>query len=166
MQTLERNESALVVDEQIHTLKNRNRTLVVLSAILALAVIAMGAIMIFGEDGGQSLTPEQEQMLETIDQYGAALNAGDGAAATALMAPSAWHQSGPDEKRYTVADGQLEAHVDGIDALGYSQRRTDAAFVGTVVMTTNHVPATSEDVRAAIFRMNFDGTLIIWHLGV
>lgn len=140
MQTLERTESALVVDEQIHTLKNRNRTFIFLSAILAVAVLVMGAIMIFGDDGGQSLTPEQEQMLETIDQYGAALNAGDGAAAAALMAPSGWQQVEVDGKRCLVADGSLQAHFDGIDALGYSQRRSDAAFVGPYVMTTNHIP--------------------------
>lgn len=161
MQTLERTESAPVVDEQIHTLKNRNRTFVFLSAILALAVMAMGAIMIFGDDGGQSLTPEQEQMLETIDQYGEALNAGDGAAAAALVAPSGYHQTG--EARYPVADGRLEAHFDNIDALGFSVRRTDAAFVGTYVMTTDHIPASSDDVRPSIFRMNTDGTTIMWH---
>ncbi len=31
-------------------------------------------------------------------------------------------------------------------------------------MTTNHVPASSEEVHPAIFRMNFDGTMIMWHL--
>jgi hypothetical protein len=160
MQTLERTESAPVVDEPIHTPKNRNRTFVFLSAILAVAVLVMGAIMIFGDDGGQSLTPEQEQMLETIDQYGAALNAGDGAAATALMAPSGYHDNG---KRYPVADGRLEAFFDNIDDLGFSMRRSDAAFIGTYVITTDHIPADSEEVRPSIFRMNADGTMIMWH---
>jgi hypothetical protein len=142
MQTLERTESAPVVDEQI---QNRNRTFVFLSAILAVAVLAMGAIMIFGDDGGQSLRPEQEQMVETVDEYLAAWNAGDGAAATALMASSGYHDNGT--AQIPVADGRLEAFIDNVNAIGFSVRRTgDAAFVGNFVMTTDHIPATSEAV--------------------
>lgn len=165
MQTHEKIESAGVpVDIETTKLRKRSRWLGWLSGILALAVIALGTWLIF--DGGEEsasadLTPAQDQMLETIDAYLAAWNSGDGAAAVAVMTPSAYHDNGT---KYTVANGELGRFIETVSAANFSVSRSDAAFVANYVMTTEHIPADNATERPSIYMMSGDGTKIMWHL--
>jgi hypothetical protein len=162
METIERTETPTApLDDAMLMLNRRSRMLGWLAGILAVAVVAMGAWMIFGDDGGQSLTAEQEQMIETVDAYLDSWNTGDGAAAAALMSPSGYHDNG---SRYFVRDGQLAAFIEQVHGMNFSVSRTgDAAFVGNYVMTTEHIPATSTTDRPSIYKMSTDGTTILWH---
>jgi hypothetical protein len=146
------------------TLRKRNRWLTWLAGALAVAVIGLGAWLIVdgGSETAADLTPVQEQMLETIDAYADAWNSGDGAAATALVADSGYHDNGSD--RHYVADGDLAAFVEKVHRMNFSVRRTEAAFVGNYVMTTEHIPAESEVARPSIYWMASDGTRILWHM--
>ena len=151
-------------DERVETVAKRNRGLWGLVGALFAAVVVLGGMLVFDDDGGPDLTAEQDQMLETIEGYLNAWNDGDGAAATAYMAPSAYHDNG--SNRYTVADGELEAFLESI-SVGFSVRSSvtdgEAAFVGDYVMTTDFIPATSTLERPSIFKMSADGSTILWH---
>lgn len=163
MQTNDRVESTdATVGNDALKLRKGNRWLGWLAGVMAVALLALGAWMIFGDDGGQSLTAEQEQMLETIDGYLAAWNSGDGAAAAALMAEAGYHDNGG--QRVRVAEGQLESFIERVHGMNFSVSRSDAAFVGNYVMTTEHIPADSEADRPSIYAMSPDGTRIMWHL--
>lgn len=162
MQTIEKVEPMEApVDNEILNLKKRNRWLGWLAGILAVAVVAMGAWMIFADSGGQSLTAEQEQMLVTIDTYSEAWNSGDGEAAVAVMMPSAYHQV--EGRKYTVANGELADYVEFVHSGGVSFRVSDTAVHGTVVVTTVHIPADSATERTSIYEMSPDGSKILWH---
>jgi len=164
METMERVEPAEApLDRQILTLRKRDRWLAWLAGILAVAVLAMGAWMIFGGDGGESLTAEQEQMLVTIDDYLAAWNAGDGAAAEALMRPSSYHDNGG--SRYE-ADGALETFIGQVHSMGFSVSRTDARIVGTYVFSTERIPADAAYDRPSLYHMSADGKTILSHLAL
>lgn len=163
MQTTERFESteATVDDER---LTKRNRALGWLSGVLAVTVIGLGAWLIF-DSGSEAadLTPVQEQMLETIDTYLNAWNTGDGDAAVALMSASGYHDNGG--ARYAVAEGELESFIERVgQSSSFSVSRSDAAFVGDYVMSTEHIPADSDVQRPSIYWMSTDGTRILWHL--
>ena len=160
MQTTERTSSEIV--DRIPKLQRRNRTLVWLSGMLAAFVLAAGAWIIFDGFSASDLTPVQEEMLDTIDAYLEAWNSGDGTAATELMSVSGYHDNG--DSRYYAAEGRLAAFIDLVHDLNFTVSRTGAAFVGDYVMTTEHIPASSEVDRPSIYRMSNDGTLILWHL--
>ena len=148
-------------------LKARVRMLGWLSAILAIAVIALGAWLIF--DGGESaddLTATQEQTLETLDAYLEAWNDADGAAAVALMTPNGYHDN-LNAKYYanpSGSQGSLERLVDSADSLGFSVSRSDVTFVGPWVVNTEHRPAGSANESLSLFYMNADGTKIVRHI--
>jgi hypothetical protein len=150
------------LDKQILTLRKRDRRLAWLAGILALAVVAMGAWMIFGDSGGQSLTAEQEQMLETVDEALLAWNAHDGEALAALYVPSGYHDNG--STRYSVAEGRLARYVTGLGAMGFSVESGEHHVVGNLVVSEGYIPAGSETVRPGIHAMSADGTKILWHL--
>lgn len=162
-------DEVTVVDDRVGGLKRQNRWLRWTSAVLAIAVIALGAWLFFGNDSGSGdldLTPEQEQMLETINAQLAAWNDGDGAGVVALMASeSSYHDNG--SRRIAVADGALEDFVNGLGSLSFSVRSLategEAAFVGNYVMTTDFVPADSQTPRPSIYRMTPDGSAVVWH---
>lgn len=163
METMERTkEPTAPFDQAMLTLKRRNRMLVWLAGILAVAVVAMGAWMIFGDDGGQSLTAEQELMLETVDEALIAWNAHDGEALAALYVPSGYHDNG--STRYNVAEGRLANYVTGLGSLGFSVEQTESYVIDNFVVSAGHIPAGSESVQLSIHAMSADGTKIFWHL--
>lgn len=163
METMERSEAAAAPhDSEVMTLKMRNRWLAWLAGILAVAVVAMGAWMILGDDGGQSLTAEQDRMIETVDEALAAWNAGDGEALAALYAPTGYHDNGA--TKFYVAEGQLAAYVTGVGEMGFSVEAGDSYVIGNFVVSEGYIPAGSEIVRIGIHAMSADGTKILWHL--
>jgi hypothetical protein len=163
METMERpGPVAAPPGTEILTLKKRNRWLAWLAGILAVAVVAMGAWMIFGDDGGQSLTAEQQQMLETVDEALVAWNAHDGEALAALYMPSGYHDNG--SVRYYVAEGMLANYVTGLDSLGFSVEETESFVIGDFVVSGAHIPIGSERVQLGVHAMTPDGTKILWHL--
>ncbi|MBT8194137.1 MAG: hypothetical protein HKO63_05370 [Acidimicrobiia bacterium] len=150
------------LDKQILTLKKRDRWLAWLAGILVVAVVAMGAWMIFGDDGGQSLTAAQEQMLETVDQALVAWNAHDGEALAALYMPSGYHDNG--SMRYYVAEGKLADYVTSLGSMTFSVRSGEHYVIGNLVFSEGYVPQQSETVRPGIHAMSADGKRILWHL--
>lgn len=166
MRTIERTDSIdTPVGGEIGSLRKRNRWLSWFAAALGVAVIGLGALLIFDsgtEDAAADLTSTQEQMLKTIDAYLDAWNAGDGAAAAALVSDSGYHENG--SSRYSVADGELVAFITMVHGMDFSVSRSDAAFVGNYVMTTEHIPADSEVGRPSIYWMASDGNRILWHM--
>lgn len=160
MQTIEKvGEVEAPRDDEVLTLKKRNRWLGWLAGILAVAVVTMGAWMIFGDDDGRSLTAQQEQ---TLDGFLAAWNAGDGEAAAEFMMPSAYHDNGAN--RYFVAEGKFADFVEMTKALGFSIEPGDqrAAYGDFVVSWVKLAGDTDETF--SVFRMTPDGTRIQWHL--
>ena len=149
------------LDKQILTLKKRDRRLAWLAGILAVAVVAMGAWLIFGNDGGQSLTGEQEQMLETVNEAHIAWNAGDGEALAALYAPDGYHDNG--RSRYNVADGQLARYVETIHAMDFSVEQGEIRVYDNYVVSYDFSPAGSEAMLFGIHAMSPDGKTILWH---
>ena len=150
------------LDKQILTLKKRDRRLAWLAGILVVAVVAMGAWMIFGDDGGQSLTAAQEQMLETVDKALVAWNAHDGEALAALYMPSGYHDNG--NTRYYVAEGKLADYVTSLGAMNFSVRSGEHYVIGNLVFSEGYIPQQSETVRPGIHAMSADGKRILWHL--
>jgi hypothetical protein len=161
METVEKTRDEKTRNRQAATL---NRWPTVAIVVLSAAVVAMGATLILdgSSEAEAELTPVQEEMLETIDAYMDAWNAGDGATAAALMAPSGYHDNG--SLRSYVAQGDLERFIDGVSGVGFSVSRSDAAFVGGYVMTTDQRPAGSSTDQPSIYKMSPDGTVILWHL--
>ncbi len=160
MQTIEEVEATEVDRDQTIQLRKRNRWLGYLAGILAVAVVGLGAWIVFDSDSTADLTPAQEQMIETLDASLVAWNSGDGVAAEALMAPSGYHDNGID--RY-YANGELAALIDFAHVTGFSVSTTDRVFIGDFVIATSHIPADSTDVRVSMFKMSPDGTQILWH---
>jgi len=163
METMERSETPTApLDHDLLRLKRRDLQLGWLAGILAVAVVALGAWMIFGDDGGQSLTAEQEQMVKTVDEALVAWNAHDGEAVAALYVPSGYHDNG--STRYHVAEGKLAAYVTGLGSLGFSVEETETYVIDNYVVSGAHIPAGSESVQVSIHAMSADGTKILWHL--
>jgi hypothetical protein len=150
------------LDHDLLRLKRRNRLLGWLAGILVVAVVALGAWMIFGDSGGQNLTAEQEQMLEMVDEALVHWNAGDGDALAALFASTGYHDNG--SNRYDVAGGELAAYVKAIHELDFSVRSGEHYVIGNYVVSEGFIPETSEVVRLGIHAMSADGTKILWHL--
>ena len=151
-------------------LKSRIRMLSWLSAILAVAVIALGAWLIFDGDGESTadLTPVQEQMVETLDAYAEAWNEADGAAAVALMSRTGYFDNFA--RRYYAnppqGEGNLEQLVDSANSLGFSAEIVDVEFIDDWVVTTERRPVNSPDETMSIFHMSVDGTKIIRHFAL
>jgi hypothetical protein len=150
-------------EEELRTLRKRNRWLGWLAGILAVAVVALGAWLIFGGDSGQSLTAEQEQMIETVDQALVAWNSYDGEAVAALYAgDNGFHDNG--SSTYYVRDGELARFVDGLEFLGFSVSSGEHFVIGNYVVSEGYIPADSENLTLGIHAMSADGTKILWHL--
>ena len=163
METMERVEPAEApLDKQILTLKKRDRWLAWLAGILAVAVLAMGAWMIFGDDGGESLTAEQEQMIKTVDEALVAWNAGDGDALAALYMPSGYHDNG--SQKITVAGGALANYVEMVHGMGFSVETVETYVIDNYVISGGHTPIGSEDLEFGVHAMSNDGKKILWHL--
>ena len=164
METMVRGEQPLPSVREVASLKGRNRGLAWLAAVLALAVVGLGiwlAVEINSETA--DLTPLQSQQLETLDEYLDAWNAGDGAAAAAFMAPTAYHDNGDFVVR--VLDGEFEQTVEAAKAAGFSvSRTTDVGFFGDYVVTETRIPSSSSFESVSVFKMNSDGTQILWHV--
>jgi hypothetical protein len=164
MQTMEEvasGESRL--EDELRTRRARDRWLGWLAGILAVAVVAMGAWLIFGDDGGQSLTAEQEQMIETVDQALVAWNAHDGEALAALYATdNGYHDNGLG--KYYVRDGVLARYVDGLRYMNFSVGGGEHHVIGNYVVSEGYIPADSENLQLSIHAMSTDGTKILWHL--
>ncbi|MFW2383149.1 MAG: hypothetical protein ACN4GZ_15465 [Acidimicrobiales bacterium] len=165
MKTMERNTTAApIFNDEVEPLKRRNRWLTWLSVALAVALVGFGTWAIVGnDDGAADLTAQQEQMLETIDEYLEAWNNHDGEAAAALMASeSSYHDNGT---RYFVADGEFADFVSRLTSFSVKSLASDgeAEFVGNYVLTTDYIPEFSTTATPSFFRMTSDGTKIIWH---
>jgi len=160
METMERPDVVEPpLDKQLQMLRTRDRRLAWLAGILAVAVVAMGAWMIFGGDGGHSLTAQQEQ---TLDDFRVAWNAGDGEAVAALMMPSGYHDNGIN--RHPVADGKLAGYVATMHALGLDvQDDEERRAYGDFVVSYSRL-STSDERSLGIVKMTPDGTRIFWHL--
>jgi hypothetical protein len=163
MKTMERDiTTAPIVNDEAEPLRRRNRWLTWLSIALAVALVAFGTWAVVGNDDAD-LTAQQEQMLETIDEFIVAWNNHDGEAAAALMASeSSYHDNGT---RYYVADGEFADLVSGLTSFSVKSLVSDgeADFVGNYVLTTDYIPEFSTTARPSFYKMTRDGTMIIWH---
>lgn len=150
-------------EEELRTLRARNRWLGWLAGIFAVAVVAMGAWLIFGDDSGQSLTAEQEQMIETVDEAQVAWNDYDGEAVVALYEwASGFHDNG--YRKFYARDGELAAYVDELEFARFSVSSGERFVIGNYVVSEEYIPADSENLYLSILKMSADGTKILWHL--
>lgn len=107
------------------------------------------------------LTAEQEQMIQTIDRYLAAWNAGDGAAADEVMDPNGYLED--IGGRWYVADGEHARYLETLHATGFPIERSDhVAVIGNVVLMTNTYAEGSTSPSPNIYYMYPDGTKIWW----
>jgi hypothetical protein len=126
--------------------------------------VELDAAATSGEEASQDgLTPEQQQMLATIDLYIAAWNEGDAAAADALMDPNGYLEDVGG--RWFAADGGYGRYLESLHALGFPiERSQDVDVVGSVVLTTNTYAEGSTAPSPNIYYMYPDGTKIWWVL--
>mgnify|MGYP001814559782 CR=1 FL=1 len=145
---------------EVNRYRTRSRILAAVSVVLGVAVIGFGAWTLFSGDDDRMLTAEQEAMFETIDEYLAAWNEGDAAAADALLDPDGYLEdiSG----RYYVSDGRHAAYVESMHSTGFSLERTDEAYViaNTVLVAYTGV----QNSVPGLYYMSPDGTKILWVL--
>lgn len=161
MQTIEQVEARHGLDNEVAKLRNRIRWLSWACGLLAVVVVVLGTWMIVDE-GGQSLTAQQEQMLETVDAAAVAWNAHDGEALAALYATeSGYHDNGI--SKYYVRDGELASFVDGLETLNFSSKAGERYVLGTYVVSYDFIPANSQTKVFSIHKMSTDGSKIVWH---
>ncbi len=157
--TLDR-PTSIVVEADTQDYKSRSRWLMILSAALVVAVVAMGAWLIFGDGSATDLTAEQEQMLVTIDDAYIAMNDGDGAALAALYTPNGYHDNG---SRRVSGTEELTNYFDGLGRMGFSATSAaDPVVVNDFVISSDYIGADTNS-RTSFFRMTSDGTQILWH---
>jgi len=109
----------------------------------------------------EDLTAEQAQMIETIGEYLAAWNAGDGAAADALMDPNGYLEDVGG--RWYVDDGSHSRYLETLHATGFPINRSeDFVVVGNVVVLTHTYAEGSTFLSPNIYYMYPDGTKIWW----
>lgn len=152
-------ESASVVEDSG---RYRTRSLVLgwVSALLVLAVFGLGAWIVFADDSGQELTTEQEQSLETIEAYLAAWNAGDGAAADALMDPNGFLEDVGG--RWYVADGSHARYLETLQTMGFTLELVDTYAMGNIVLITYRSAEGANPENPNVYYMSPDGTQIRW----
>ncbi|MGI9585061.1 MAG: nuclear transport factor 2 family protein [Acidimicrobiia bacterium] len=139
------------------------RTLVGVSIVLALVVVGLAAWTAFGGESDKALSAEQEQMVETVDAYIAAWNAGDGDAAEALMDPKGYLEDVGG--RWHVADGQHTAYLETLHATGFPIFRSDdVSVVGSVVLVSHTYAEGSSSESPNVYYLSPDGTQIRWVL--
>lgn len=161
MREVLQSEQADSVDaSKVNRYRTRSQILAAVSVVLAVAVIGLGAWILFSGDDDQTQTAEQEAMFQTIDEYLAAWNEGDAAAADALLDPDGYLEdiSG----RYYVSDGRHAAYVESMHSTGFSLERTDEAYViaNTVLVAYTGV----QNSAPGLYYMSPDGTKILWVL--
>ena len=149
-------------DDAAKQYRSRARNWMVVSAVLGLAVVGLVAwIIASGDDASTDLTAAQEQMIVTIDQYIAAWNAGDGAAADEVMDPNGYLEDVGG--RWYVADGGHARYLETLHAMGFPiERSEEVAVVGNVVLMTNTYAEGSNTPSPNIYYMYPDGTKIWW----
>ncbi len=161
--TLDR-PTSVVIDTETPNYKARNRWLMILSAVLAIAVVAMGAWLIVDDGSATVLTAEQEQMLETIDDAMIAINDGDAAALVAFYTTNGYHENYL--RRYSAFDGELEDYFNMLAGSGFSVTpAADPVVVNDVVISSDYLSGLggSETPTTSFFKMTPDGTQIMWH---
>lgn len=129
-----------------------------LVALLGALVIGLTAWLVFADPPAQDLTAEQQTMLETIDAYVDAWNAGDSAAADALMEPDGFLEdvSG----RWSVANGDHADYIEMLHSFGFTIRRGDAYIINDVVLVNLHYTESRAVDSANVFWMSSNGTRI------
>ncbi len=159
--TLDR-PTSVVVDAETANYRARNRWLMLLSAVLAIALVAMGAWLILDDGSGTALTAEQEQMLETIDDTRIATNDGDAAALAALYTTNGYHDNG--FRRYSGTE-ELTNYFNGVFGTGFSVTpAADLVVVNDFVISSDYLSGGGGDTPStSIFKMTPDGTQIMWH---
>ena len=152
-------DSASVVEDSG---RYRTRSLVLgwISALLVVAVVGLAAWIVFADDSGQELTTEQEQSLETIEAYLAAWNAGDGAAADALMDPNGFFED--IGGRWYVADGSHARYLETVQSMGFTLELVDTYAMDNVVLVTYRSAEGGNPSIPNVYYMSPDGTQIRW----
>ena len=140
----------------------RTRSLILgwISALLLVAVVALAAWIVFADDSGQDLTTEQEQSLETIEAYLAAWNAGDGAAADALMDPNGYLED--PGGRFYVADGSHARWLESTQSMGFTMELVDTYAMDNIVLATYRMAEGGNPSTPNVYYMSPDGTQIHW----
>lgn len=129
--------------------------------VLVVLVVGLAALVVVSGDEAAGTTPEQQQMLETIDAYLAGWNDGDETAVLAVMDPNGFYENAAD--RWSAADGGLAGYVNTMHSLGLTVTRGDAVFLGDTVVTSQETYGQSDSYES-IYRMSPDGTTIMWNL--
>jgi hypothetical protein len=131
-----------------------------ISIALLIIVIGLGAWIVLADDSAQQLTTEQEQSLETIDAYLAAWNAGDGAAADALMNPNGYLED--IGGRWYVADGSHARYLETVQSMGFTMELVDTYAMGNIVLVTYRSAEGGNPSVPNVYYMSPDGTQIHW----
>ena len=157
-QATEPQPTSVVLESGRH--KTRSLVLGWVSALLVVAVVGLGAWIVFADDSGQELTTEQEQSLETIESYLAAWNAGDGAAADALMDPNGFLEDVGG--RWYVADGSHARYLESLQSMGFTLELIDTYAMGNIVLVTYRSAEGANPENPNVYYMSPDGTQIRW----
>ena len=152
-------ESTSVVEE-LSRYRTRSLVLGWISALLVVVVIGLGAWIVFADESGQELTTEQEQSLQTIEAYLTAWNAGDGAAADALMDPNGFMEDVGG--RWYVADGSHARYLETLQTMGWTMKLVDTHAMGNIVLVTYSSAEGSNPQNPNVYYMSPDGTQIRW----
>ena len=152
-------ESVSVVEDS-GRYRTRSRALGWISIVLLVVVIGLAAWIVFADDSGQELTTEQEQSLETIEAYLAAWNAGDAAAADALMDPNGFLED--IGGRWYVADGSHARYLETVQAMGFTMELIDTYAMDNVVLVTYRSAEGGNPSTPNVYYMSPDGTQIRW----
>jgi hypothetical protein len=148
------------VVEESGRYKTRSLVLGWISALLVVAVVGLGAWVVFADDSGQELTTEQEQSLETIEAYLAAWNAGDGAAADALMNPNGYLED--IGGRWYVADGSHARYLETVQSMGFTMELIGTYAMDNIVLVTYRSAEGGNPSVPNVYFMSPDGTQIHW----
>ena len=157
-QATESQSTSVVLESGRH--KTRSLVLGWVSALLVVAVVGLGAWIVFADDSGQDLTTEQEQSLETIEAYLAAWNAGDAAAADALMDPNGYLED--PGGRFYVADGSHARWLESTQSMGFTMEVVDTYAMDNVVLVTYRSAEGGNPSTPNVYYMSPDGTQIHW----
>ncbi len=128
-------------------------------ALLSLAVVGLVGFIVLSDDGNEAMTPEQDQMIETVDTYLAGWNAGDEEAVLAVMDPLGYYDNG---EQWRVDDGRLAGYVRTLHSLGMNVARGETVVLGNVVVAMQTTYGESGDYTS-IYKMSPDGTTILWN---
>ena len=129
----------------------------------ALGIVLLGLVAwIVLDTDPTDVTSEQQQMIETIDAYIAAWNAGDGQAADALMDAGGYLEDVGG--KWYVAENGHSNYLEFLHMTGFNITRGDPVFVGNVVVVPHEYVEGSPYKSPNIYFMYPDGSKIWWVL--